>query len=108
MGMFDHILCDYPLPDFPEDAQFDEEGIGWQTKSLDCTLSTYLVTGDGRLLRLKHPCQSPHRVLDIYYHGELDFYTTYNCDQEWLHYKALFEDGQLVSISRQYFIWSRL
>lgn len=46
MGMFDLIVCRAPLPDgyiSPERQEF-------QTKDFECTLSTYTITEDGRLI----------------------------------------------------------
>lgn len=45
MGMFDHIICEYPLPD-----GFDLPDAEFQTKDLDNTLATYTITADGKLV----------------------------------------------------------
>lgn len=45
MGMFDWLLCEYPLPDLP-----DPTSIEFQTKDLDCLLDNYRITKDGRLM----------------------------------------------------------
>lgn len=46
MGMFDHVMCQYPLPDLPE------EGQKWtfQTKDMECALWTYIITPTGQLI----------------------------------------------------------
>lgn len=46
MGMFDHVVCKYPLPDLPE------EGKEWmfQTKDMECNLWTYTITRLGQLI----------------------------------------------------------
>lgn len=46
MGMFDHVVCQYPLPDLPE------EGKEWmfQTKDMECNLWTYTITRSGHLI----------------------------------------------------------
>lgn len=43
MGMFDYLLCEYPLP---LDGM---TGVKWQTKDLTCELSTYRITAEGVL-----------------------------------------------------------
>lgn len=47
MGMFDWIVCEYPLPELPDDTYFDE---AFQTKSLDCHLDHYTITKEGTLI----------------------------------------------------------
>ena len=44
MGIHDDIKIEYelPVPNLPQD--------GWQTKSLDCNMSSYILTKEGRLL----------------------------------------------------------
>lgn len=46
MGMFDHVVCEYPLPDLPE------EGKEWmfQTKDMECNMWTYTITRSGQLI----------------------------------------------------------
>ena len=44
MGMFDDLLVEVDLPD-------GYTGKAFQTKDLDCTLSTYKITSDGKLVR---------------------------------------------------------
>lgn len=43
MGMYDHIRCEYPLPEGWQDRTF-------QSKSLDCAMDDYTITADGRLI----------------------------------------------------------
>jgi hypothetical protein len=45
MGLFDHVICEYPLPD-PRHQELE-----FQTKDLDSLMYHYLVTRDGRLVR---------------------------------------------------------
>jgi hypothetical protein len=47
MGMFDDIVCKYPLP-FPEDTKGYIPN-GFQTKDLDCGLDQYEIREDGTL-----------------------------------------------------------
>jgi hypothetical protein len=47
MGMFDDIVCKYPLP-FPEDTKGYIPN-GFQTKDLDCGLDSYEIREDGTL-----------------------------------------------------------
>lgn len=44
MGMYDFVICEYPLPDSEvQDAKF-------QTKDFDCNLDEYVITKDGMLI----------------------------------------------------------
>lgn len=45
MGLFDEIVCDYPLPGTP--PEFIGPGHRFQTKDLDCDMSTYRIAEDG-------------------------------------------------------------
>lgn len=46
MGMYDHLYCKVPLPgEHPFDSTTE-----FQTKSLDCVLSIYVIEEDGRLM----------------------------------------------------------
>lgn len=46
MGMFDHVVCQYPLPNLPK------EGKEWmfQTKDMECNLWVYTITASGQLI----------------------------------------------------------
>ena len=49
MGLYDIVTVHYPLPDVGE---MPRSGVMLQTKSFDCQLESYMLTVDGRLLRL--------------------------------------------------------
>jgi len=102
MGLFDYIVCEFPLPD-----GFTGE---LQTKDLGCALLTHVITNDGRLL-LEHvdriDDESEARFTsrrDANLHGMLKFYGSSGeheaSTREWHEYNAKFVDGQLVSIER--------
>lgn len=46
MSMFDHVVCQYPLPNLPE------EGKEWmfQTKDMECNMWVYTITSSGQLI----------------------------------------------------------
>lgn len=94
MGMFDNIVCHYPLPD-----GFDAASLEWQTKDTDAQwLDTYTITAEGRLVHTetdaeivpeaerpfpnatdwRKACGSMRMVnpreVDTNYHGDLYFY----------------------------------
>lgn len=125
MGMFDELICEYPLPD----SQVQEET--FQTKSLDCTMDRYTITKDGRLILHKvryEPVPEEERPyygtpewdkspflqvmgslqsvpvgdVAIPYHGYIRFYTY--LDQhpagELFEYLAKFTNGRLEEIRR--------
>lgn len=100
MGLFDEIVCRYPLPGTK--PEFVEEGHLFQTKDLGCDMSTYEITEDGRLVGWSED-----------YTGELDFYssnvagggsgfqfTSNGEDAEWVNYVAKFVQGKIVSIEQ--------
>lgn len=109
MGMFDEIVCEYPLPSHLElqDAVF-------QTKDLDCTLARNTITKDGRLrievweyVYRDDPTAAFGFVLDrknwqeVYlddYHGDLYFYGNKHTDDPLITFRARFTEGQLTSI----------
>lgn len=82
MGMYDEVIVYYDLPN-------DEKGLHkdtiFQTKNFKCSLSTYVITSDGKL-----------RKGDTYlnFDGKLVFYS-FGCE-----YLANFKSGQLESINR--------
>ena len=46
MGMYDHIKCEYPLPDASEEVQNDV----FQTKDFYNAMDDYTITKEGRLI----------------------------------------------------------
>ena len=106
MSMFDRI---------------EYEGKEYQTKDLDCTMTTYIINDEGRLMVENFHLEELPRdqwdefdkkigfgnkrisdgMQDTNYHGMLNFYTS---DQErnvWIEYSAKFTDGQLVDIVKE-------
>lgn len=79
MGMFDYVQVFAPLP--YQDA--GDDGGNFQTKDMDCTLSTYVITSDGQLTL------GGQRVLLT---GVLHFY-------DGVRYNATFINGYLQSIA---------
>lgn len=99
MGMFDSITCNYPLPGLT-----DPSSINFQTKDLECLLTRYTITREGRLIKhyveyeecpeVQRPLDgtpewngwpgkllgclrvkaSSERDIDTNYHGWLEFY----------------------------------
>jgi hypothetical protein len=113
MGMFDRIICEYPLPDAGANA------IPFQTKDLECQLRTYRITESGRLLAKNYMCQNADTWDDTKYHGILRFYGDKHSgqlrcinintgedslhpgpDPEWFEYVGKFTDGTLVEVKR--------
>jgi hypothetical protein len=105
MGMFDNLICKYPLPGTtPEFVKIEPL---FQTKSLDCEMTTYTIDEKGLL----------HDEIDflpdtpIAFTGEIEFYGGNSCggspsftsdgrDAEWAEYKAIFHEGRLKSIEQ--------
>ena len=105
MGMFDHVLCEHPLPDGYEIAADD----AFQTKSFaDPWLAWFKIKADGTLWKLEHlPLPDPHEsdvrwcpsyhtgevlFCDIDQHGKIGVHE----DSTWHEYRAVFENGRLV------------
>lgn len=82
MGLFDHVLCDLPLPDGAPAAEF-------QTKSLRCALNLWRITSQGRLV--------DERGEDSGFHGVMRFYTG-GVGEPWREYEAQFTEGALVAL----------
>lgn len=70
MGMFDEVVCEYPLPDPTHN------NITFQTKSIDPSCDTYLITKDGRLFRTAfafgNPLETPEEMTD--FHQDIRMY----------------------------------
>lgn len=75
MGMFDHVICKYPLPgDIPEWAKTN-----FQTKDLDCVLDTIEITEDGRL-KTRDNWEGEKTIADYSnYTGTIDIYASNVC-----------------------------
>lgn len=109
MGMFDEIVCEYPLPR----PEFQHEV--FQTKDLDCTLARNTITKDGRLrletwryIRRDDPTSFFGFFLDredwyeYYaddYHADLEFYHWIEETKQLITFRARFTEGRLTSIT---------
>ena len=78
MGMFDNIRSEYALPkpvDAVELKDFDFNSIHYQTKDLDCTFESYLITSDGKLMHEKFSYESSndpeHLECDSHFENKL-------------------------------------
>ena len=97
MGMFDDVRCDMPLPEH-QDGEF-------QTKDLECAMSHYRITKDGRLVREKASTFYADGLPlgDVNHHGFLSFYDWWGDDRSsdnWIEYRAKFTDGKCVGIEK--------
>ena len=90
MGMFDTLICHYPLPN-PAD-----QGLVFQTKSLECCDDNYVIDEQGRLMLVSSEDSQPEIIEDI--DQEIIFKTAIqheNGEHSWLEYRACYTDGQL-------------
>lgn len=88
MGLFDHVTCEWPLPD-PE----VQEAV-FQTKCLDPGLSSYRISADGRLL-LKTDDQ---RLVEIPHHGDV---LLLEIADGWVYeYSVRFTNGRVQEVKR--------
>jgi hypothetical protein len=121
MGMYDEIVCNYPLPD--EEFQ----GKTFQTKSLDAMMDEYTITADGKLIKHDYDWavvpeeerpyygteewdekeflrwagsmrREPRGDIVVPHHGDIRFYNFF--DDVWYEYIARFTNGELESIRR--------
>lgn len=111
MGMYDYIICHYQLPGQPPSfcANTDHR---YQTKSLDCVLTTYEITETGELKQvgpdwsqeLVNPETVPFDGVLEFYDGNLTAcafgvsFTANGEDSEWVSYEATFVNGMVQSI----------
>jgi len=94
MGMFDTVLCEYPLPDARH------QDLDFQTKDLECLLDTYIITREGRLVQqatnrgwgadLDHDVEWP-------LHGDIRIYTSVKEEDttSWIEYVVRFTHGRV-------------
>ena len=108
--MYDEIICNYKLPGNPP-AYFTGPDHRFQTKSLDRSLSTYMISEDGRLyLKEGYGVEQSNGQLQPYT-GTIEFYdsnivgsghggryTREGEDAVCVSYEATFLDGILVKI----------
>ena len=107
MGMFDTVVCQYPLPDT------GLQGHAFQTKSLDSLLEHYTITVAGRLIyhaEVREMQKDESAPLGFYmqvaelwdedteFHGELEFHDL--IEGQWYEYLAYFTHGQLGKLER--------
>ena len=111
MGMYDYIICRYPLPGEPP-GFCANAGHQYQTKSLDCLLHTYEITQAGQLKRIESGVwEKLHEPEMISFDGVLEFYdgnlsaaayglgfTQNGEDEEWVTYEATFVNGVVQRI----------
>lgn len=95
MGMFDYIICEYPLPD---GLVFND----FQTKDLGKYLIQYKIDKDGYLWvddrKIKWK-DSPDWVR-VNTSEDIIFYTC--SGSKWYQYKAIITKGKLVSLEKDY------
>lgn len=100
MGMFDHIKCEYQLPNPEVQSEI------FQSKDFDCLMDMYTITRDGILVCRKYNLDGfddkdkemfKEDIL-VPYHGYIRFYTSFK--REWYEYSASFVFGRLEKIVR--------
>ena len=115
MGMYDNVICGYPLPGNPPSWTV---GYVFQTKDLGSMLDQYTITPDGYLIwhrTEQRLIEDESAVLGfrnelirawdepVAFHGEFNFYTSgsktgsdhHEGHPVWLEYKARFTNGRL-------------
>jgi hypothetical protein len=118
MGMFDYVRVEYALP-VPEHRKLT----GWQTKSFECLLWTYVIDSRGNLWVEKFDLEAvpeeerPYRddpdsliraiagtmrrvnerTEEVDFTGTMVFYT-HDAENNWVEYAATFTNGSLLTI----------
>lgn len=110
MGMYDYVVCRYPLPTAPPSWATDDQQ--YQSKSLDCRMAVYEIGEDGRLRQCEAGAfESKFDDAPIPFHGVLEFYHSNWCaaaygmvftpdgaDHESVTYEATLVDGLVEGI----------
>ncbi len=104
MGMYDEIICKYPLPD--KEVQHHV----FQTKDLAQNMCRYSITSEGRLVlfpwmvdeiskKSKYDMEDP-KIIN--FNSRLEFYTSFTEDgkHKWYEYVARFKNGKLLCIDK--------
>jgi hypothetical protein len=81
--MYDELTCEMPLPN-------NGQAIPFQTKDLDCDLSLYRITNNGRFMRVADPDE------EVSYSGDICFYGS--LDGRWQEYIARVANGRVTRI----------
>lgn len=105
--MYDNLICEYPLPNPPD---FVRENHMFQTKSMDCSLSTYTITKEGQLKFSSGWDNEESNIED--FTGTIIFYDSNICgsgpalytrngeDAVSVDYSAKFVDGKLTNLEQ--------
>lgn len=110
MGMFDEIICQYPLPSVPPSWATPDQR--YQSKSLDCQMAVYEIGEDGKLRQCQGGAfEHEFDATPISFAGALEFYHSNWCtaayglvftpdgaDLEDVTYQATFVDGTVKEI----------
>ncbi len=98
MGMFDYIKIEDQI-DLPKPENFEFDDLEFQTKSLDCTMNTYIIAND-RFLYKENTFQENSKRTKVEFHGTIDFgsYEQTDLVDHILDYRAKFTDGTLTEI----------
>ncbi len=115
MGLYDNIICKYPLPGNPVVRE-------WQTKDTPAQyLETYVITEDGRLMHEEYDtvdrsdpnatgawrfigcmARENQRLVPVPdFRGCIEFYGGNDSGQEW-EFSVLFDEGKLLSMKQLY------
>lgn len=86
MGLYDTIICEYPL------GTQELNDLQYQTKSTDCQLGHYKIDKEGKLWEKSANGWDPVSMT-----GEIRFYTDVG---EWIEWSSYFENGLMVRLNR--------
>lgn len=103
MGLFDYIEVEDEI-ELPKPDNFELKNLEFQTKSLDCSMSTYIIASDRclyeerRISPLDEEVEKERKKID--FHGIIDFgaYEQTDLVDHFIDYQAKFTDGVLSDI----------
>ena len=100
MGMFDDIIINVNLlPISKEEKDLFDTNTNWQTKSMDCLLSTFEITKEKKLSIIESGWGVVERTKkEIEHTGIINFYSS-NKNGDWYEFYAKFIDGMLQEIT---------
>ena len=99
MGMFDTIICNYPLPR-RKNFTFNPNDLEYQSKDLICCLAQYTIDKTGQLWvkSINFDSNKQPKATRAKTTQSVNFYTSFDGVKSygWLEYVAFFDNGKLI------------
>ena len=99
MGLYDTIICNYPLPR-RKNFTFDPNDLEYQSKDLVCCFAQYTIDNTGQLWQkyINFNTKRKPKTTRAKATQSVNFYTSFDGvkDYGWLEYVAFFDNGKLI------------